>query len=63
MIKAIPRINNINIKANVPLTRGCTDLNSFHINTPHKAATKVAPCPKPYEIAAPALPAVTSPHI
>ena len=32
-------------------------LNSFQMNTPHRAATNVAPCPKPYEIAGPALPA------
>ena len=32
-------------------------LNSFQINTPHNAAIKVAPCPSPYEIAGPAMPA------
>lgn len=29
-------------------------LNSFQIKTPHAAATMVAPCPRPYEIANPA---------
>ena len=28
--------------------------NSFQINTPQNAATIVAPCPNPYEMAAPA---------
>jgi hypothetical protein len=32
-------------------------LNSFHINIPQIAATIVAPCPNPYEIANPASPA------
>ena len=44
-------------------------LNSFHTNTPHKAATNVAPCPSPYDMAGPALPAaikfneLPNPHI
>ena len=50
-------MKNINIAPIKVLVPFGEFLNSFQIKTPHNAATKVAPCPNPYEIAGPALPA------
>ena len=56
MINPNPAIKQANMAASMEDTL-LEPLNSFHTNTPHNAATSVAPCPKPYETAAPALPA------
>ena len=56
MIKLRPATNKTNMAANnvfVPL--GALE-NSFQINTPQMAETRVAPCPRPYATAVPACP-------
>ena len=53
----MPDKKNTNIISNIKLVPLGAPLNSFQINTPQRAATSVAPCPKPYEIAGPAFPA------
>ena len=54
---ASPAMNSKNIQTIKEDTVFDAPLNSFHMNTPQNAATKVAPCPNPYDIAGPALPA------
>ncbi len=50
-------MNNTNIIPNSLFVSLELPVNSFQINTPHSAAIIGAPCPKAYEIAAPAFPA------
>ena len=57
MIETIPTKKSTNIVASNKLVLFEEPLNSFQIKTPHNAATRVAPWPSPYEIAAPAFPA------
>ena len=52
-----PDINRTNMQARRIFTVREEPLNSFQMNMPHKAAIIGAPCPKAYEIAAPAFPA------
>ena len=53
-MRPIPDIKNKNIIGNNQLNFFGKSLNSFQINTPQIAATKVAPWPSPYAIAGPA---------
>src|SRR6185437_14769010 len=52
-----PPINKTNMAAIKPPVFAPLPLNSFHIKTPHRAATIVAPWPRPYDMAGPAFPA------
>jgi len=49
MIDIIPAIKKINITNNITLVLLGAPLNSRHINTPKRAATRVAPCPNPID--------------
>src|SRR5215472_17055944 len=56
IISASPARKQPNMAAINRLVPGGAARNSFQMNTPQKAATIVAPCPSPYEIANPARP-------
>lgn len=55
MIRISPAVKSRNMSPSIPLTPFPAPLNSFQMNTPHKAPIMVAPCPSPNDMAYPAL--------